>query len=301
MSEVARIPEPGKSIEHRSASRRLQFLWVLCALMLLAGAATAAVMIWYDRFNNHVTPQEVSHEVRHMTFDALLRGDAPIKLQLYQQANAKAQPLVIFTSGDGGWSPFCADVAAHVAATGKTVVGFNAKQYLTTFASSQKPVTPEELTRDYGQIIDAALARPGVDPKAPVTLAGWSLGAGYSVLVSSDNVLKTRLNRVVAISLPNYSELAWKPTDALIYITHGTPREKVFEARDYLRKLGPLPLVMLNATNDDTSPLAEAQSLFDKATGPRRFYAVPANGHHFEGGEEEFYHDLDQSFSNIQM
>lgn len=297
MSDVVRMTEIAESIDHTLAVWRRRFLWGLAVLVLLAGAAAAAGMIWYHRFQNHVTPQEISHEVLHTTFDAPFRGNSTIKFQLYQQANARAQPLVIFTSGDGGWSPFCADVAAHIAATGRTVVGFNAKEYLTTFATSQKPVTPEELTRDYGEIIDAALAQPGIDPKAKVTLAGWSLGAGYSVLVSSDNLLKTRVSRVVAISLPNYNELAWKPTDAVIYITHGTPREKVFQAQDYLPKLTPLPLVMLNATNDDTSPLAEAQLLFDKATDPRRFFTVAAEGHHFEGGEREFYQDLDESFA----
>ena len=286
-----------RSIKSKTPSRRFLVFWVLCAFLTLVGTAAAAGMFWYHRFKNHVTPQELSHEVRHETFDTSIRGNAQIRLQLYQQANANAQQLVIFTSGDGGWSPFCADIAAHVAATGKTVVGFNVKEYLTTFATSQKPVTPEQLTSDYAEIIDAARARAGVDPKAPVTLAGWSLGAGYSVLVSSDNTLKTRLSRVVAISLPKYNELAWKPTDALIYFTHGTPHEKVFEARDYLPKLTPLPLVMLNATKDDTSPLPEAQSLFEKATGPRRFFAVPANGHHFEGGETEFYRDLDESLT----
>src|SRR5512138_1198079 len=146
--------------------RRFLFRWVVCPLLLLfAGAATVGA-IWYHRFNNHVTPQEISHEVGHKTFSASIRGAAPITLHLYQQENAKGQPLVIFTSGDGGWSPFCADVAAHIAATGKTVVGFNAKEYLTTFASSQNPVTPQELTHDYGDIIDAALTQSGIDPRA---------------------------------------------------------------------------------------------------------------------------------------
>lgn len=301
MSEVASPRRVSESIEYKPSVWRRRFSWTLVVLLLLSGAAAAAGMIWYHRFQNHVTVQELSHEVVHTNFEAPIRGNGAIKLQLYQQENAKAQPLVIFTSGDGGWSPFCADVAAHIAATGRTVVGFNAKDYLTTFATSQKPVTPEELTSDYGEIIDAALARPGVDPKARVTLAGWSLGAGYSVLVSSNNVLKTRVSRVVAISLPNYNELAWKPTDAVIYITHGTPREKVFQAGDYLPKLTPLPLVMLNATDDDTSPLVEAQSLFSKAIDPRRFFTVRADGHHFEGGEKEFYHDLDESFSGDSL
>ncbi|PWT92341.1 MAG: hypothetical protein C5B55_06650 [Blastocatellia bacterium] len=270
--------------------------WVICALLIVFGAAVLKGAIWYHQFYNHVTPQEVSHEVGHTTFDATLR-DRGVKLELYQQANAKEQPLVFFSSGDGGWSPFCADIAAHIAATGHTVVGFNVKDYLTTFASSQKPVTPEELVRDYGQLMSAALARPGVDAKSPVTLAGWSIGAGYSVLIGSSDTLKNRFNRVIAISLPNYNELAWKPTDAVIYLTHGTPREKVFEAQNYLPKVAPLALVMLNATNDDTSPLDDAKKLFSRVTGPRLFFAVEATGHHFEGGEGEFYRDLDEGLS----
>lgn len=277
-------------------TRRAKVELVLGVLVALVGAAVAAGAVWYHRFNHHVTVQEVSHEVSHSTFDASIRGSSTVKLHLYQQMNAsRAQPLVIFTSGDGGWSPFCADVAAHIAATGRTVVGFDVKGYLTTFASSQKPVTPEDLRRDYSDLIRAALSQPGIDANAPVTLAGWSLGAGFSVLVGSDEGLKNRVQRVVAISLPQYNELAWKPTDALIYITHGTPREKVFEAQDYLKQLAPVPLVMLNATEDDTSPLPDAQTLFHKAAGPARFFAVQAKGHHFEGGEKEFYADLDQS------
>ena len=276
---------------------RGKFRLVLGVLLVLIGAAVVSGAVWYHRFNHHVTVQEVSHQVSHSTFDASIRGHSSIKLHLYQQMNARAQPLVMFTSGDGGWSPFCADMAAHIAATGKTVVGFDVKGYLTTFAPSQKPVTPEELRRDYADLIRAALSKPGVDTNASITLAGWSLGAGYSVLIGSDDGLKNRVERVVAISLPRYNELAWKPTDALIYITHGTPHEKLFQAQDYLKQLGPVPLVMLNATDDDTSPLPDAQTLFHQAVGPRRFFTVRAKGHHFEGGEKEFYDDLDQSLS----
>src|SRR5262249_56469102 len=142
--------------------------------------------------------------------------------------NAAHQALVLFTSGDGGWSPFCADVAAHIAATGLTVVGVDAKSYLVNFATPKKPLSPEDIVHDYDAIARLAIAQPGVDGKAPVVLAGWSLGAGYSVLVASQPEFGRRVSRVVAISLPPYAELAWKPTDAIIYLTHGRPGEKAF-------------------------------------------------------------------------
>jgi alpha-beta hydrolase superfamily lysophospholipase len=174
-------------------------------------------------------------------------------------------------------------------------VGFDAKSYLTTFASSQKPVTPAELARDYGEILDGALARAGVDKGSQVALSGWSLGAGYSVLAATDPSLKGRVSRVVAISLPELNELAWKPSDALIYLTHGVPHEKVFNSGDYLARLAPVPVILVNATSDDTAPLTETQKLFDRAANPKQLYTVKATGHHFEHGEKEFYGVLEAS------
>ena len=276
---------------------RFRWLWLIAVLLLIIGAASAYTARWYHRFYHHVKHEELSHEVKHSTFEATVRSGPALQFQLYQQENARNQPLVLFTSGDGGWSPFCADIAAHIAATGITVVGIDAKTYLTTFATPQKPVTAADITRDYDTIARVAFAQPGVDQRAPLVLAGWSLGAGYSVLVASQPEFSQPVSRVVAISLPEYGELAWRATDSIIYLTHGTPHEKVFDVHQYLKKLNHPPIVFLNATDDDTAPLREARSLFDATAGAKRFYAVTANGHHFEGGEKEFYQDLDAGLS----
>jgi len=265
----------------------------LLALVLITCAASVYAVRWYHGFYHHVTPEELSHEVKHSTFQATIRSGPPLDLQVYQQENAKGQPLVLFTSGDGGWSPFCADIAAHIAASGMTVVGVDVKSYLVNFASPQKPVSAEELTHDYDAIAHLAIARPGIDVKAPVVLAGWSLGAGYSVIVASQPEFSLPVSRVIAISLPMYGELAWKPSDAVIYFTHGTPHEKVFDARQYLKKLKQTPIVFVNAISDDNAPFSEAKLLYEVTPGAKRLYAVKARGHHFEGGEKEFYQYLD--------
>src|ERR1700752_1390577 len=274
---------------------------LIAGLLLMICAASVYAVKWYHGFYHHVTHEELSHEVKHSTFTATIRSGPPLHLQLYQQANAANQPLVIFTSGDGGWSPFCADIAAHIAAAGITVVGIDAKEYMTTFAMPQRPLAPEELTRDYDAIAHLSLAQSGVDSKAPVVLAGWSLGAGYSVLVASQPQFTVPVSRIVAISLPAYGELAWKPTDAIIYVTHGRPHEKAFAAREYLKQLNQTPIVFLNETNDNTAPFNEAQSLYETAAGVKHFYAIKASGHPFEGGEQEFYQDLDQGLSIPQI
>jgi len=272
---------------------------LIVVMLLIVCAMTVYAVRWYHGFYHHVTHEELSHAVKHSIFQATIRSGPALDLQLYQQENAKHQQLVLFSSGDGGWSPFCADIAAHLAANGITVVGIDVKTYLVDFASPQKPISPEELTHDYDAIARIAMERPGVDEEAPVVLAGWSLGAGYSVLVASQPEFSLPVNRVVAISLPMYGELAWKPSDSIIYFTHGTPNEKVFDAHQYLRKLKQTPIVFLNATNDSNAPFREAQSLYAATPGAKRLYAVKASGHHFEGGEKEFYQDLDQGLTQI--
>lgn len=270
-------------------------------LVLIVCAATVYAVKWYHGFYHHVTHEELSHAVKHSAFQATLRDGPPLHLQLYQQEHGANQRLVLFTSGDGGWSPFCADIAAHIAASGVTVVGIDVKEYLTTFANPKRPRAPADLTQDYDAITRLAIAQPGVDPKAAVVLAGWSLGAGYSVLVATQPQFSFPVSRVVAISLPAYNELAWKPTDAITYVTHWRPHEKAFDARDYLKELKQTPIVFLNATSDNTAPFSEAQSLFETAAGVKHFYAVKASGHHFEGGEKELYQDLDRGLAIPQI
>ena len=274
---------------------------LIIATILICCAASVYAVRWYRGFYHHVTHEELSHEVKHSTFQVTIRSGAPLELQLYQQEHATNQPLVLFTSGDGGWSPFCADVAAHMASTGVTVVGIDVKTYLVNFATPQKPLSIEDLTHDYDAIAKQAIAQPGVDQKAPVVLAGWSLGAGYAVIAATQKEFSLPVSRVVAISLPEYGELAWRPADSIIYFTHGTPHEKVFDIHPYLKSLKQTPIVFLNATSDTFAPFHEAQSLYDAIPGAKRFYAVKASGHHFEGGEKEFYEDLDRGISLQQI
>jgi predicted alpha/beta hydrolase len=277
-------------------NRKTRIKLLIAGLCLVFCAASVYAVKWYHGFYHHVTREELSHEVKHSTFQV---NGLRLELHLYQQEHAANQPLVLFTSGDGGWSPFCADIAAHIAATGITVVGIDVKSYLVNFASSQKPITAEDLARDYDTIARLSLAQHGIDVKAPVVLAGWSLGADYSVIVASETGFSVPVSRVVAISLPLYGERAWRPTDSIIYFTHGTPNEKVFDARQYLKKLNETPIVFLNAINDTNAPFREAQVLFEATPGAKRLYAVKASGHHFEGGEKEFYQDLDLSLPQI--
>jgi hypothetical protein len=41
--------------------------------------------------------------------------------------------------------------------------------------------------------------------------------------------------------------------------------------------------------------------LYEAAAGAKKLYAVKASGHHFEGGEKQFYEALDRGLSAPQI
>lgn len=208
--------------------------------------------------------------------------------------------------GDGGWRGLAPRTAEQLAHMGFAVAGVGTKVYLRNFSSLQTPLSFKQLAndyveiakaaRDYKDLLDAALKVRGIDTKKPVVLSGWSLGAGYSVLaVALSTEVKNLVGRLVVISLPIQNELAWKPTDAIIYVTHGVPREEIFEATNYMSKLGPVPFVLINATDDTMATMKDAQWLFNKVNGPKLLMPVKANDHRYKGNESEFFNTLDQS------
>src|SRR5262249_56166410 len=92
----------------KTGKRRSGVRWVvlIAAVVLVLGAASAYAVRWHYRFYHHITPQELSHEVRRSVFQATIRGGPALQLQVYQQENAAHQPLVLFTTAHRAWSPF---------------------------------------------------------------------------------------------------------------------------------------------------------------------------------------------------
>jgi type IV secretory pathway VirJ component len=81
---------------------------------------------------------------------------------------ASAGTLAIFLSGDGGWAAIDRAIADGLAARGITVVGMDARAYLSTRR------TPARSAADVARIARAYMRRPGT---TRLVLAGYSRGA----------------------------------------------------------------------------------------------------------------------------
>ncbi len=234
-----------------------------------------------------LTPAAFSRGPRKVSF--VLRG-VNQTLYVYDPQPGKADPPVaLVASGDGGWHMFITEIAEHLAGEGYPVVGLDSKEYLESL-SKPKALEPAQVTSDFAALLSFAANQ---SQRKSAVLVGWSEGAGLAVLGALEAAIRPSLRGVVAIGLPEKNELAWRWSDAVIYITHKVPNEPTFNSKDYIGKVAPLPLVMIQSTHDDFVPVDVAREIFARAQGPKKLNLIDARSHRFDGQREAFWQALD--------
>ena len=202
-------------------------------------------------------------------------------------------PAVVLASGDGGWHGLIIEVAQYLVDHGHTVVGVDSKSYLESLCKP-KALEPAQVTSDFGMIARFAKAQSGAKT---LVLVGWSAGAGLVVLGGLDPHTRADLRGVVAIGLPELNELAWRWSDAVIYVTHKVPDEPTFNSKDYVGQLAPVPLMTIQSTHDEFVPLETAKEIFARAQEPKQLALIEADSHHFGGQRPAFWQALDRAFA----
>jgi len=191
---------------------------------------------------------------------------------------------VIVSSGDGGWVHLAPYVAQALSSKGFFVVGFDSREYLESMTSGKGGVRVEDEPADYRVLADFASRG---STKKPI-LIGVSEGAGLSVLAATDPETRRRIGGVIGLGLPEMNELAWHWKDAVIYVTHGTPREPLFSATSIIARVAPLPLAVIHSTHDEFVPLDELNRVFSAANQPKKLWIVNASNHRFSDNLAEF-------------
>ena len=202
-------------------------------------------------------------------------------------------PAAVVVSGDGGWHGLVIEIAQYLNDRGHTVVGVDSKAYLESLGKP-KALEPVQVTGDFAAIAQFAKAQAG---SKAIILVGWSEGAGLAVLGGLDSGLRPDLRGVVAIGLPESNELAWRWSDAVIYLTHKVPNEPTFNSKDYVGQLAPVPLMTIQSTRDEFVPLATAREIFARARDPKQLALIEADGHHFDGQRPAFWQALERALA----
>src|SRR4029434_1283585 len=97
-------------------------------------------------------------------------------------------------------------VADALARNGYFVVGFDVKQYLTSFTQGDSTLRTRDEPGDYRVLAEFA----GRASRKKASLIGASVGAGLSVLAATDPHTKTAIAGVVGLGIPELNELGWR-------------------------------------------------------------------------------------------
>jgi fermentation-respiration switch protein FrsA (DUF1100 family) len=189
----------------------------------------------------------------------------------------------IVSSGDGGWIHLGPQVAGFLASHGWFVIGVDARAYLSSFTTGTTTLRPEDVAADYLTLTGFAARGASERP----VLIGVSEGAGLSVLAASTPTVKAAIGGVITLGLPELNELGWRWKDALIYLTHGVPREPVFHASAVIGGVAPAPIALLQSTHDEFVPVDEARALVARAGSPSRLWVIDARDHRFSDNAPE--------------
>ena len=202
---------------------------------------------------------------------------------------ARGTPLnetVLFVPGVGGWRGWAVTIAETMASWGYDVFGVDTKTYLDGFSGSGT-LTEAEVTNDMCELADWAANGSG----KRVTFVGWSEGAGLGVLGAAGVASKKTFAGVITFGLTDENVIAWHWSENLMSLIR-KPQEPTFRAVEYMVKVAPLPLWMIQSSHDQYVGLDEAKRLFAAAHEPKRFELVQASNHRFDGNHQEFFLEL---------
>jgi fermentation-respiration switch protein FrsA (DUF1100 family) len=124
-------------------------------------------------------------------------------------------------------------------------------------------------------------ARARLPLPRPLVLAGVSEGAGLAVLVAADPANHDWIDGVITLGLPAMSELAWRWSDVGAWILKRDAAEPSFSAFDYLPRIAPVPLWMIQSRKDEYVPPSDYQRFAAIAGEPKRQVLIDASNHRF--------------------
>lgn len=214
-------------------------------------------------------------------------------LYFYPGAGAAPHHKVLFAPGDGGHRGFAITIAQKLAGLGYDVYALDTKHYLSSF-TGKTHLTESDVMADFHRLADWITGESG----EAITLVGWSTGAGLAVLAVAD-VNKASYDGLIAISLGKTNILGWRWVDNFTYLTGKVPGEPTFQSDEYLPKVAPLPVFVIQSSNDKFIPNDEAEALFVKTKKPKQFALIHASSHSFESNRAGFFAALQQGMQWI--
>lgn len=196
------------------------------------------------------------------------------KVRLYEPDQQSPKAIIVFGSGDGGWSAWEDEVAQWMREDGCYVVGFDMRAY------AEKDYNRELLGSDMAALAaDAATRCDGAD--VPVIYAGWSMGAVQAVAATAAKDRPAKLAGVILMSADSRGRYGLRESDEMGVTPTGPGTFALSEFNQAIRNLR---IAQFHGGADFMASAAWIQTL----PSPHVLYVVPGANHGFDGPADDF-------------
>jgi phosphatidylglycerol lysyltransferase len=198
----------------------------------------------------------------------LSRG--PFRIQVWWPGS-RPKVVVLFGSGDGGWSPVETRICGFLADRGCVVGGIDCRKYAVGDYSG------ESLAADWASIANRLQPAGG---RLPVIYGGWSMGAEQAVpaaAISASGLVKGLL----LLSPGARGRYGLRLSDEL-----GVPPmgRDTFALADFGNRLAPLRVAQIHGGGD----ILDSTSWLEVLRTPHRLFEVPNGWHNFSSAQNAF-------------
>ena len=223
-----------------------------------------------------------------------LRGKTQVLARLRTGARV-ASSTVIFLPGDGGWRGDAVSMGKNIASWGYEVYGFDTKKYLEGFSQDGAKLSRDQLADDMRRLAEQV----GGITKKPVILVGWSQGAGMAVAAASGSQVRSSIQGILTLGLPESAVLGWDWKATLAIIARREPDQPVFTVKPLLRSVAPTPVWMIHGLDDEYTTPESGRNLFQAASEPKHLQEIAGANHRFDGHQDELYRSLEEGLAWI--
>ncbi|MEN9840202.1 MAG: hypothetical protein RL376_2 [Verrucomicrobiota bacterium] len=191
--------------------------------------------------------------------------------------------LVVFGSGDGGWSYWEERISRHLATRGFAVAGVDFQAYAT------QPFSAEILREDYRRLVTELRQRHPAAATLPLLYGGWSMGAEHAFPAAADRAARPAgLCGLILVAPGARARYGLKLSDKLGITPTG---DDTFALRDMAPLCADLRLAAFHGGLDPLDDLEWPKGL----DLDHRLWVIPRVLHDFSNAGEGLRNALDEA------
>jgi phosphatidylglycerol lysyltransferase len=204
---------------------------------------------------------------------ALVRGPFTV-LDFPPQVHKEPRAIILFGSGDGGWSGFEEAMCRTLQANRYEAVGIDFAHYAKT------DYDLATLQEDMGRIASAIRSRYA-DNNPPVIIGGYSMGAAQAIAAAGGPHKAAGLAGVLLVDPRSRGRYGLRLVDKGDLLPRG---EGTFSMDEFSKTMTGLRVVQWHAAEDSI----DSRSWLDALTAPHKEYDFGQTGHYYDTDRADF-------------